>query len=441
MMKLKTGITTLWQQIFMLFVILLTTAPVARAQDPLATIISPAPKSSFKTAPVKLVVRIDRSALSLPRRVLLNEREITGGFAPVDNLACAIGPCDLTASVLPQDGLIRGLNKLRVEVGSRRSFSLSNTKPFIIKRTFKVEGPKADVGPDQRQKVGSAVQLDGSRSLSGTQTLSYKWTIVGQPAGSKAVLSNPSFPKPSFTPDINGTYVVQLTVNDGHLESEPVRVAIHAAPAEQLIPVTTSFINVNGDFSATFSIIVGSQTWTSERVGNVAFDGIHVVALNRQTLSLIDHATFVTGQGSSFTPIQNFFASLPPGTLVIVSSISTLGDHNLALGNLLQGYGATEEVNTALNGLSFSFIGIKGQSSGSGYQLGVFMSETVPTSGATQWNLPGYFTPDIHDNYAFIQADYVMFQTRNPDESLDSNINTITVDGKSYTSARRLSEN
>ncbi len=46
------------------------------------------------------------------------------------------------------------------------------------------------------------------------QTLSYKWAFLELPAGSKAKLNETAVSNPSFTADVNGKYVVGLTVTD-----------------------------------------------------------------------------------------------------------------------------------------------------------------------------------------------------------------------------------
>jgi len=48
--------------------------------------------------------------------------------------------------------------------------------------------------------------------------LTYQWTIAN-PLGSNAVLNSPASPTPSFTPDIEGNYVCQLTVSNGTMLS------------------------------------------------------------------------------------------------------------------------------------------------------------------------------------------------------------------------------
>jgi PKD domain len=87
--------------------------------------------------------------------------------------------------------------------------------------------PRADAGPAQSANVGVSVALDGSNSSDvDGNALTYKWSFVSLPAGSGAVLSDPAAIHPAFTLDESGTYVVQLTVNDGMLDSLPATVSI-----------------------------------------------------------------------------------------------------------------------------------------------------------------------------------------------------------------------
>jgi hypothetical protein len=71
----------------------------------------------------------------------------------------------------------------------------------------------ADAGPDQSGMfVGTTVNLTGAGSIGAT---TYAWTFTQRPAGSTAVLSNPTSVTPRFIPDRRGKYTVKLTVGDG----------------------------------------------------------------------------------------------------------------------------------------------------------------------------------------------------------------------------------
>lgn len=80
--------------------------------------------------------------------------------------------------------------------------------------------PVANAGADQTVAANATVPLDGSKSSDADlDALTYSWSIVSKPAGSAAVLSNPSAVKPTFLADLGGDYVFQLVVNDGAADS------------------------------------------------------------------------------------------------------------------------------------------------------------------------------------------------------------------------------
>jgi hypothetical protein len=94
----------------------------------------------------------------------------------------------------------------------------------ILATTSSITGdnstPIAEAGADQTVFVGDRVQLDGSGSVDADgDPLAYLWSFTSVPTGSQSVLSDPTVDNPSFSADISGTYVVQLLVNDGLIDS------------------------------------------------------------------------------------------------------------------------------------------------------------------------------------------------------------------------------
>ena len=75
--------------------------------------------------------------------------------------------------------------------------------------------------------------LDGSSSFDPDgDPIAYQWLLLSRPAGSVAALSRADGPRPFFTPDRAGEYVVELTVGDGNLGgSAPVTVTAAAGNA------------------------------------------------------------------------------------------------------------------------------------------------------------------------------------------------------------------
>jgi hypothetical protein len=87
--------------------------------------------------------------------------------------------------------------------------------------------PVANAGLSQSAVVGQTVTLNGSGSNDPDgDPLTYKWSLTLVPSGSQAVISNPTAQMASFVPDLPGTFVAQLIVNDGIVDSTPATVQI-----------------------------------------------------------------------------------------------------------------------------------------------------------------------------------------------------------------------
>ena len=78
--------------------------------------------------------------------------------------------------------------------------------------------PEVKIAPQSKLvKVGDKVDLDGSGSSDADKDqLTFKWTFKVKPKTSKTSLSNSDTDKADFTPDVAGTYVVNLLVDDGN---------------------------------------------------------------------------------------------------------------------------------------------------------------------------------------------------------------------------------
>ncbi len=109
--------------------------------------------------------------------------------------------------------------------------------------TTGVQPPVANPGPNQSVVHGATVTLNGSGTDPQGLPLTFKWALIGVPPGSTAQLSNINVPNPTFVADLPGTYVAQLTVNNGVLNSPTANVTItttNAAPVAVIsVPSTT----------------------------------------------------------------------------------------------------------------------------------------------------------------------------------------------------------
>lgn len=106
--------------------------------------------------------------------------------------------------------------------------------------------PVADAGGDRAALVGTGVTLNASASSDPeSDPLSYRWRLATVPVGSNVrTLTDELSLEAGFTPDVAGTYSVELVVSDGHLQSLPDQVAVTVtANSVNLAPVANAGAN------------------------------------------------------------------------------------------------------------------------------------------------------------------------------------------------------
>jgi hypothetical protein len=133
--------------------------------------------------------------------------------------------------------------------------------------------PVADAGDDQTLDllIGTSrrIALDGSGSSDiDCDPLTYRWSMISRPAGSQAILSDPTAVNPRFDADVPGTYVAQLIVNDGTFDSEPpdtVTVIVNEVEPPSLeVNMATESLTVQEGNSINVKIFIGIQSLTRQ---------------------------------------------------------------------------------------------------------------------------------------------------------------------------------
>ncbi len=119
---------------------------------------------------------------------------------------------DYIVTVSVSDGVETALASKRVEVNA-------NQPPT----------PSISVSPSSSVATGTQVTVDGSGSTDPEGgTISYTWNLTSTPSGSSAMLSSTSSAQSNFTPDVAGSYTVELIASDPNNATASTTVTIQA---------------------------------------------------------------------------------------------------------------------------------------------------------------------------------------------------------------------
>ncbi len=203
------------------------------------------------------------------RAVLTNTGSaITGVTATVTSLTpggvmVVAGQGTVHFDPVPADGQVTSTDTFTILVDRTVAFSFSDLQ-------WSFNNPFADPGPNQTVPLNSTVTLNGSglTNPGGIGSLTYSWTLQSVPAGSTASLSNANTMVATFVADVNGTYTVQLTVNNGtQSDSEIATVStVNSPPVANAGPNQTvaagSTVQLNGSKSFDVDGNPLSYSWT-----------------------------------------------------------------------------------------------------------------------------------------------------------------------------------
>lgn len=167
--------------------------------------------------------------------------------------------------------------------------SLSDTVSVIAVTTN--SAPVAIIGQNQNVITGESVIVDGSLSSDADHDpLSYSWKIVSRPNGSSADLTNKTIVNPTFVPDVDGSYVIALSVNDAIVESPLTYTTIVASKLNSK-PIASAGNNQN---------VTKLSVVTLNALGSSDADGDTL----RYRWRMISYPTSSTAQLSSTTTAQ-----------------------------------------------------------------------------------------------------------------------------------------
>ncbi len=195
--------------------------------------------------------------------------------------------------------------------------------PSTVNVTTVNTPPVANAGLGQSVAVNALVQLNGAASTDvDGNPLTYRWSLITIPSGSTAVLSSTSAVNPTFTADRPGTYIAQLIVNDGIVDSQPSTVSIST---NALQPPTA---NAGANQTASHGVPVtlnGSGTDPQNLPLTFLWAKILSPAGSTATLSAnnIAHPTFtadLTGQYVFQLITDNGFLHSAPSTVTITTT-------------------------------------------------------------------------------------------------------------------------
>jgi hypothetical protein len=129
--------------------------------------------------------------------------------------------------------------------------------------------PVANAGSNQNVTTTSVVTLTGTGSTDANgDTLTYSWSFASKPTSSTAALSSATASAPTFTADLAGTYVVNLIVNDGKVNSSNVSAVTVTASAANSAPVANAGINQSVTRSGAPAVITVTLNGTGSTDAN-----------------------------------------------------------------------------------------------------------------------------------------------------------------------------
>jgi hypothetical protein len=252
-----------------------------------------------------------------------------------------------------------------------------NSAPDTVTVNTTNSAPVANAGPDQLSgRVGTMVTLDGAQSSDADgHALTYVWALTTRPAGSAAFLAGHTTTRPTFTPDLPGDYVAQLTVNDGFVNSPPDTVLLRAAAA----PIVT--IVASDPAAAEAGLDPGAFTVT--RAGDTSADVIVLFTVGGSATPDVDYVaipqsvTLLAGQPSAQVVVTPVADSIFEGPETVVAALVPNPEYALGLQTTATVTIAGEQMPT----MTLSLVGSPVVGVGKDVLLQTLLSQPAPAGG------------------------------------------------------------
>ena len=244
---------------------------------------------------LRIDVRGGGSRLELARRrrtirVRLNGRSVTGSVVPTSGTGW-------TTSLSGTHGLRYGVNTLSISVAEPHSGRYATfTKRFRVRRTR----PIAAAGADSKPQAGVAVRLGGRHRAARGGRLSYRWTLVRRPRGSRARIRGATRARPTLVPDRPGRYMARVHVDEnvpGRASASRVTGTSHDQVQMGTRPANSLFaLSANGGPSGNRGVVVGENGAFHKNTGPAGT--IHWLELDRQSLGELNNTYCCADDGA-----------------------------------------------------------------------------------------------------------------------------------------------
>ncbi|MCZ0932737.1 MAG: hypothetical protein OXJ52_06270 [Oligoflexia bacterium] len=164
---------------------------------------------------------------------------------------------------------VEGVYLVRLIVRSKDSqFSLPSYK-VVRAKGANINSPQANAGDDTAVIIGEDLDLTGSVTYKGSESLSYEWRIESSPTESHPQLTNPESLTPVFTADTEGDYLLSFQAQAGDLKGAPdfVKIVVGKKPLAlvadtSILALTDQDIPLDGSVSFDLEGLDLTYIWT-----------------------------------------------------------------------------------------------------------------------------------------------------------------------------------